>query len=371
MKLLRTIRNYYLYCGLEKDEYNAVKRYAYVSNFNVWKVLHFLMAAVFGALFISSLASGLMSVNKWFYLIGFLYSLLAIVMFARLKKDSIAAQLVIYLSMSFLFLFAAFISANKPDFNATTFVVLLVVTPMFMIDKPYFMTIELCAATAIFLIWMHAVKPEAVWKIDMVNAVTFTVVGSFLNIIANSLRIREFVLTRQIRIQKDTDEMTGLKNKGCLTREINKYLADENEDRGLLFIMDVDRFKSINDTYGHDVGDSVIVQLGRFLAEGFKGDEIVGRFGGDEFILFVKNTDDTDTARSIAEDAVAGIARSIRLPDDKVKLSVSIGVALYHGEEKNYSELFKKADVALYNAKHSTKERYCVYGKCGETSNGN
>jgi diguanylate cyclase (GGDEF)-like protein len=262
--------------------------------------------------------------------------------------------------MSLLFLFAAFVNSNKPEQNATTFIVLLVITPMFMIDKPYFMTIELCAASAIFLVWMHGIKPIDIWQIDMANAVTFTLVGSFLNIIANALRIREFTLTRQIRIQKDTDELTGLRNKGSLTREINEYLTDPATDKGLLFILDVDRFKSINDTYGHDIGDSVIIQLGRFLAAKFTGDEITGRFGGDEFILFIKNTDDTETARRIAADVVAGASESVELPDEKQKLSLTVGIAPYNGRETNYSELFKKADIALYKAKADPETRFRV-----------
>ena len=363
MKVLKTIRNYYFYCGIEKDEYNAIKKDAYVSNFEVWKILHFLMAAIFGLLCISSFVFKLLEMNRWFYLGAFVYSSIAIVAFFTLKKDSIVAQLIIYLSMSLLFLFAALISVNKPDYNATTFVVLLVVTPMFMIDKPYFITIELTVATTIFLIWSYGVKEPFVWKVDMANAVTFTVVGSFLNMIANSLRIREFVLTRQIRIQKDTDEMTGLKNKSSLTREINKFFTENSTNEGLLFVLDVDRFKSINDTYGHDVGDSVIVQLGHYLSDKFNNGEIVGRFGGDEFIVFIKNTGDISFACNKANEVINDISNVVELPNKEEKLSISVGIASYHGEEKNYSELFKKADVALYNAKGSLTDRCCVYGE--------
>lgn len=358
---MKTIRNYYFYCGIEKDEYNAVKKDAYISNFEVWKILHYLMAVVFCLLFLASLRYSMMETNRWFYLIGFVYSVFAIVSFCVLKKDSIVAQFLIYLSMSFLFLFASFISLNKPENNATTFIVLLVVTPMFMIDKPYFMTIELSVATAIFLIWMRGVKPIDVWHIDLVNAVTFTVVGSFLNVIANSLRIREFVLTRKIRIQRDTDEMTGLSNKGALTREINEFLADKSTKKGLLFVLDVDRFKSINDLYGHDVGDDVIIQLGGFLASRFTHHEIVGRFGGDEFIVFIKNTNDLDSARKIAEGLVEGVSTSVVLPNNEKGVSISIGIAAYNGQENNYSEIFKKADIAMYKAKADPENRFYVY----------
>ena len=361
MNVLKTIRNYYFYCGIEKDEYNAVKKDAYISNFEVWKILHFLMAAVFCLLYLASLRYSMMETNRRFYLLAFLYSACAIVCFFILRKDSILAQFLIYLSMSLLFLFAAFISINKPENNATTFIVLLVLTPMFMIDKPYFMTIELSVASAVFLVWMHDVKPIDVWRVDLVNAVSFTVIGCFLNVIANALRIREFVLTRKIRIQRDTDEMTGLRNKGSLTREIDGFLEDKSAKKGLLFVLDIDSFKSINDTYGHDVGDDVIIQLGGFLGKYFTDHEIVGRFGGDEFIVFIKNTDDLDSARKKAEELVAGVSKSVLLPDHAKAVSISIGIAAYNGYENNYSDLFKKADTAMYQAKADPENRFYIY----------
>ena len=362
MKVLEKLRNYICYCGIEKDEYNELKKKdAYVSNYNVWRVLHFLMAAIFGSLFVISLISPLLALNRVFYLVAFIYSAATLCAFFVLKKDSLIAQLLIYLSISFLFLFGVFITRNKPDIPATTFIVLLLITPMFMIDKPYFMAIELCTASAVFLIWMYGVKPYEVWRYDLINVVVFTVLGIFLHIIANSIRIKEFVLTRKINIQKDMDEMTGLKNKGSLTREINEYLADESTDKGILLVMDVDRFKSINDTYGHDVGDSVISQLGGYLRSRFTHDEIIGRFGGDEFILFIRDTDDPDFARRIAEEVIKGTSENVILPDRDRKVSISIGIAVYHGAEKNYSEIFKKADTALYQSKADPDNRCYVY----------
>ena len=364
MKIFRTLRNYLCYCGIEKDEYNALKKEgAYVSNFNVWRALHFLMTVIFGVLFVSSLFSHLMGINRVFYLVAFIYSAAAFCSFLVLKKDSLIAQLIIYLSISMLFLFAGFITQNKPDIPATSFIVFLLITPMFMIDKPYFMAIELCTASTVFLIWMHAVKPITVWRYDLINVVIFTVLGILLHIITNSIRIREFVLTRRINIQKDTDEMTGLKNKGSLTREINEYLAEGTAGKGILFVLDVDRFKSINDTYGHDIGDSVISQIGDFLGGMFTGGEIVGRFGGDEFIVFIKGTDDPDAARRIAEKIIAGTSEKVELPDKDQKVSISIGIAVYHGQETNYSEIFKKADVALYQSKADPENRYCIFAE--------
>lgn len=362
MRKLRKLCNYFFYCGIEREEYKRVKKDAYVSNFIIWRILHFLMAAAFGSLFLASIFNGMLRKNQIFYLISFIYSASTIILFFILKKDSLIAQFLIYLSISLLFVFACFIAQNNSDIPATTFIVFLVITPMFMIDKPFFMAIELCAASCMFLFWMHCIKSYDVWIVDVVNAVPFTIIGIFLNIIANSVRIREFVLTRKINIQKDTDELTGLKNKGALTRSINEFLASETSSKGIIFMMDVDRFKSINDNYGHDIGDEVICQLGNFLARKFTGDEILGRFGGDEFIIFIKDTDDINSAKNIADEIINGVSENVTLPDSAERVSVSIGAAVYKGLEKNYSEIFKKADVALYRSKADADNRFYVYG---------
>ena len=361
MGMLRQMRNYFLYCGIEKDEYNALKKDAYISNFKVWRILHFLMAAAFGGLFLASLFIAPMAVNRPFYLCAFVYTCIAIVFFFLLKQDSIVAQFFIYLSISVLFVFGCLIAQNQPDYPAVTFIVILLVTPMFMIDKPFFMTIELCAATAVFLVWMHGVKTPDVFQVDLINVTPFTIVGCFLNVIANSIRIKEFVLTRQIRIQKDIDELTGISNKGALTRAINEFLADGSTDKGLLILLDCDHFKSINDTYGHDVGDSVIRQIGQFLGKLVKPDVIAGRFGGDEFVVFVKDTNDLNTARKLAEEISSGVSASVELPDKDKKISVSIGISVYNGIEKNYSDIFNKSDIALYKAKADPDNRYCIF----------
>lgn len=361
MSFLKKLRDYFFYCGIDGKEYKAIKKEAYVSNFVIWRSLHFLIAATFIALYVIALLSNVVRQNAIIYLVGAGYSVLVIILFFILKKDSLIAQFIIYISICLLFLLGGLVSLNNPKVPATTFIVFLLIAPLFMIDKPFFMAIELSVAAIIFLVFMHGIKPQNIWYIDLVNVGTFTVVGIFLNVIANAIRIREFVLTRTINIQKDMDEMTGLKNKGALTREINQFLEDETKTKGIMFMLDIDRFKMINDTYGHDIGDSVISQLGAFLGTFFINNEIVGRFGGDEFIIFIKDTDDLEVARKKAEEIAIGSAANVLLPVEEETISVSIGVAIYHGLERNYSELFKKADIALYKSKANPEVRFAIY----------
>lgn len=146
-----------------------------------------------------------------------------------------------------------------------------------------------------------------------------------------------------------------------MTRKINNYLAAGQSGKGIMFLMDVDHFKSINDTLGHDVGDDVIVQLGHLLGSKFDNNELAGRFGGDEFVVFIKDADDPEVARNAAAAIVREAYESITLPDKDWRVSVSIGVAIYNGLEKDYSEIFKKADIALYRSKADKVNRYCFY----------
>ena len=362
MKFLRLLKNYLCYCGIEKDEYKDLKKEVYISNFQVWRVLHCLMVVVFAFLFISSLKVDIMQANKIFYLIEFAYCLVATSLFLFvLKKDSLIAQLIIYLSISSLLLFGAFITQNNPDTPATTFIVMLIIIPMFMIDKSYYIALELILASLIYLIWMYQIKTPEAWEMDLGNIIVYVVVGFVINIIINTIRVKEFVLTRQISIQKDTDDMTGLKNKGALTREINEFLQDSSKDKGIMFLLDINYFKKVNDTYGHDVGDSVINQLGKVLKETFTDDSIVGRFGGDEFIVFIKNTDSVDVAKEYAYKIIDGADKNIELPDKDWRISVSVGIAIYCGKENSYFELFKKADIALYKIKADRSRKIEIY----------
>ena len=360
-KALKTIRNYICYCGIEKEEFKAVKKDAYAANFEMWRILHIIMDVVFGLLFIFTICSDFARDNEYFYLGAFIYSTIATVFFFVLKKKSIIGQLIIYLSISVLFLFGCFITQNKPTAPAITFIALLLIAPLFMIDKPYFMSLELIVASTAFLIWMYFVKERLIWEADLMNTIIFTLVGIMIHIIVNSIRIKEFVLIRQINKQKDTDELTGLKNKAALTDRINKFFIKGHNGKGLLFVLDVDYFKSINDTYGHDIGDIVLKELGQYLKQKFVNKEIVGRFGGDEFIIFLKNTDDIALADKLANEIINETKELIKLPTDEVKFSISIGIAAYQGKENNYSELFKKADIALYKTKANRKIHYSIY----------
>jgi diguanylate cyclase (GGDEF)-like protein len=357
MKFFRKLRNYFCYCGIEKEEYNSIKKNAYISNFEVWRVLHFLMAAAFGVAFAISMFDQIMAINKIVYGVAFGYSILVISFFFFIKKDSLVAQLLIYLSISVLLLFGAFVSSNSKNLPAVSFIAFLLITPIFMIDKPYFIAIELVAASLIFNVWMYLVKPIEIWRVDLVNTIAFTIISIFIHIISSSLRIKEFVLIKKINLQKDIDDLTGLKNKSCLTREINAYIERDTEfKQGIFFVLDIDRFKEFNDTYGHDVGDEILKHVANIIKDQVYGRDYVIRWGGEEFVVILVDYR-IDQAMALAEKLRSKIENS---NNGICPITISVGVYRYNKNE-TYHQAISKADQALYKAKELGRNQVVNY----------
>jgi diguanylate cyclase (GGDEF)-like protein len=131
---------------------------------------------------------------------------------------------------------------------------------------------------------------------------------------------------------------------------IDKHIRDGIP--GILLMMDIDKFKSINDTYGHDVGDQVIISVANCLVETTRKNDVVMRLGGDEFICFLYNAQNEKDAELYSQRLFHAISR-IQVADiPDLNVSVSVGAALYDGAERiNFSELYRRADEKVYVSK--------------------
>lgn len=203
----------------------------------------------------------------------------------------------------------------------------------------------------------------------------FRFIQYYETILAVVLGIGIFVLVFSIwrmnsRMQKNLilyaqmDPLTDICNKKRTEEEIDSWFADEQCGNIQAFIMmDVDYFKLVNDRYGHAAGDEVLCRIAEILRRSFMGSDIIGRIGGDEFAVLMKNIPSAHTAISHAENICAAI-RGLKLKETgDMQLSVSIGIAIapYHG--KTYQELYKCADKALYETKERGRNGYSLYGQ--------
>lgn len=158
------------------------------------------------------------------------------------------------------------------------------------------------------------------------------------------------------------DSLTGLYNKGTTQSMIEEYIENEGMNiDGALFVIDVDNFKSVNDNLGHLAGDYVLSSISLMFSEVFYEDSIVGRIGGDEFIIFLKNIDSEEFLYKKADDLVKRFRTNFEGEVQEYKVSGSIGIAKYPEHGESFKELFINADKAVYLAKNKGKDNYCVF----------
>lgn len=172
-----------------------------------------------------------------------------------------------------------------------------------------------------------------------------------------------------LRAKKDAllDPLTSLLNRRECIRRIEAYTRTE-EEMGALILIDIDNFKSINDTNGHLFGDKVLVDLAAALRLAFRRNDITARIGGDEFIAFMPHIHVHGDVVPKLETILYSLSRCAKTggkeetapePDDAV--TFSIGVSFYPDHGKDFSSLFEKADAAMYHAKRRGKNQYYIY----------
>lgn len=161
------------------------------------------------------------------------------------------------------------------------------------------------------------------------------------------------------------DSMTGLYNKRATEQLIAQDLENSHgtDKKHAYLIVDIDHFKTINDQYGHAFGDEVISEFTAELKSQFRNDDIVGRIGGDEFAILMKNVGQTDTVREKLDRICARFNIKEFGQNQTFHLSTSIGVALFPEQGTSYKELNEKADQALYFSKTSGRGRFTIFGE--------
>ncbi|NBH26358.1 GGDEF domain-containing protein [Lachnospiraceae bacterium] len=167
--------------------------------------------------------------------------------------------------------------------------------------------------------------------------------------------------SRNLQEKADTDLLTGLNNKLATERKIKEYMRENANSLGMLFVLDIDNFKKINDTMGHVFGDEVLRTLGKHIGANFRVTDIIGRTGGDEFMIFLKDLkDDADTLHQ-AEKLVKFFHGFQAGEYVKYSATASIGAAVFPDHGSDFESLYKSADKALYKAKERGKNQLAFY----------
>ncbi len=163
--------------------------------------------------------------------------------------------------------------------------------------------------------------------------------------------------------QSEVDPLTGAYNKIAMQNKISEYLEDGGKE-GTLFVFDIDNFKSINDTLGHAHGDETLVDIYGIINHLFRSDDYIGRFGGDEYVAFVRNHLSPEDTHRMAERICESLHKTYVSDDgEAVTISTSIGISVAPKDGETYDDLFRAADIALYMSKNRGKNTYTIYSK--------
>ena len=181
------------------------------------------------------------------------------------------------------------------------------------------------------------------------------VIGKIVNVDAQKreLEALEYKATR--------DPLTGVYNKEITNKKIDKFILGNKDKKHIMMLIDFDDFKRINDTYGHLQGDKVLSYVINRIKEVFDDGEIIGRVGGDEFVVFAGNINNPDQIMEKASILNQALDTVYDSDNNRIKISGSIGIATYPESGLHYEQLMEHADQALYQAKEHGKNNFKLY----------
>ena len=160
----------------------------------------------------------------------------------------------------------------------------------------------------------------------------------------------------------ETDALTGLYNRHRAVPEMEKYLEEHENETSALIMIDLDNLKQTNDTFGHAYGDTMIMTMAKRIRNYFRKEDIVSRFGGDEFLILCKNI-----TREVLERKLRELVQPVVVNSDDLghtgKFTLSAGYVMIEGNEETLDELYRKADKAMFDAKKKGKSNFAEYQK--------
>ena len=161
------------------------------------------------------------------------------------------------------------------------------------------------------------------------------------------------------------DQVTQLPNRSMYWDFLSKSIAtaDRTNNNIAILLLDLDNFKQINDSLGHDAGDELLIQMAKKLSHCVREADIVARVGGDEFAILLLNPRDTQVAANVAQKVLADIAQTFHIFSNDVSVRASIGIAIYPDDGTTATQLTKAADTAMYHAKSSGRNTFKYFSR--------
>ena len=160
------------------------------------------------------------------------------------------------------------------------------------------------------------------------------------------------------------DPLTGLPNRRLFTELLEHAIkrADREQHQIALLFVDLDRFKNINDSLGHDVGDKLLYEASKRIHQTLRDCDVVSRIGGDEFLVMLDKVNDED-AITVAQKIIYALQIEFQIDDKEIFISASVGISIFSRDGNDVESLIKAADIAMYQVKNRGKNNFCFYSE--------
>ena len=248
-----------------------------------------------------------------------------------------------------------------PETNvaAVYFPIVMVVLPALFILPDYIEYPLIALLETVFLLLANQAKDVRIAKVYSYSSVVSMLSAYMVARIVMQLRASEGITKYRYKRQGTVDQLTRVLNRAeCETQMRDFFCMRKQQDPPCALLMfDIDGFKSVNDTFGHLEGDRILGEVGRILGEGFRKEDIIGRIGGDEFMILIREVG-RDTDFNLLSQRVRTEIESLSDPAAGLAVSYSQGIAELHGTAA-YEEMYQAADQAMYEAKRSGRGQ-CV-----------
>lgn len=335
------------------------------SNLSLAQFLSF-MAAVLLLLFVGAAS---LLLTDWTpdlpHLLLLPLSLLFLVLFSLIKQRGIKhPKTVIFLClvqeltlMGMIILIDVFSSPVAP---ACFTPILVIALPALFIMPSLFSYFSIALSLVAYTAAVLTFKDPTIARYDIFTAFVALFCSIPVSQTILHLRVQDHEIRTKYKLLSTRDQLSGILNKDACIQACQRYLEAVGESGNcMLLVLDLDDFKQVNDLYGHDTGDELLREVGELLIRTFRSTDILGRFGGDEFMVLVKDAADTSLLENKCHLLQEGLTRFTA--DGKPHpVSCSIGGVSLSLGKADFASLFHQADKALYEAKRNGKGRYIL-----------